>query len=130
MSNDQFLIDLIVLKKMRLWRKMFRYKFQNLTFLLAVVLVFGGWLWAFFALRNLSDGIVTGFNSDVLINQIGSTSDFSAIGFFGVLMIFFNFLISTELESRDSRFAKGVALATVLLGVLIFIYFSAIIGVN
>jgi hypothetical protein len=109
---------------------MFRYKFQNLTFLLAVVLVLGGWLWSFLALRDLTQGIVTGFNSDVLINQIGSITDFSAIGFFGLLMVFFNFLISTELESRDSRFARGVALATVLLGVLIFIYFSAIIGVN
>lgn len=115
---------------MRLWRKIFRYKFQNLTFLLATVLILGGWIWAFLALRNLPKGIVTGFNSDVLINQIGSVSDFSAIGFFGILMVFFNFLISTELESRDSRFAKAVALVTALIGVLIFIYFSAIIGVN
>ncbi|MFA6354493.1 MAG: hypothetical protein WCX12_02300 [Candidatus Paceibacterota bacterium] len=111
-------------------REIFKYRVHNLAFLAAVVLVFGGWLWAFIALKDVKQDIIINFESLEEINGVGSFADLSKVGFFGLIVTLINFLIATELEKRDRFWGRFTAGAMVFVGALIFIYFVAIILVN
>jgi hypothetical protein len=96
----------------------------------SAVLVVGGWLWAYFALRHISQPLVVRFNNLTRITQIGSVSDLVPIGAFGVLLVFVNGLIAITVERRDWFWGRFYAAATFVLAGLIFIGFAAIIAVN
>ncbi len=112
------------------FKKIFEYRVYNLALCAAAVLVLGGWLWAFLALKDIKQDIIINFESLEKINSVGSFADLSKVGFFGLIVTFLNFLIATELEKRDRFWGRFTAGAMVFIGALIFIYFVAIIFVN
>ena len=98
--------------------------------MLGFVLVIGSWIKAYFALRNVSQPLVVHFTSAAGINQTGNLKDLAAVGIFGLVALILDFVISLELDERDSFLGKITAAAGLFLAALIFIGFSAIISVN
>ncbi|MBI3589693.1 MAG: hypothetical protein HY093_04780 [Candidatus Liptonbacteria bacterium] len=112
------------------FRKIFSSKFNNLSFVVSLVFVLGGWLWAYLALRTISLPLIIHFSNISGINQVGYAWDLAKVGLFGILVVMVNFLIAYELELRDKFLAKLASAFTLFLSILIFIYFAAIISVN
>lgn len=110
--------------------KILKHKIVSLVFLLGFLLVIGGWIKAYIALRNISQPLIVHFNNAVGINQIGNLNDLAAVGIFGLAALGIDFFISLELDERDSFLGKITASAGLFLAILIFIGFSAIISVN
>ena len=111
-------------------KKLFKYKIPNFTFLLGLALVLSGWLWAFFALGTITTPLIILFDSTTGINQVGYVGDLVKVGVFGMMVILVNFFISIELEERMPFWGRLTSFMTVFLGILIFIYFAAIVSVN
>jgi len=111
-------------------KKIFKYKVPNFAFFVSLVLVLGGWLWSFFDLREVTTPLVILFDSTTGINQVGYAGDLAKVGVFGLLVVVVNFLISIELERRLPFWGRLTSFITIFLGILIFIYFAAIISVN
>lgn len=96
----------------------------------SLILILGGWLWAYFKLRVIEVPVVILYNSDQGVTRAGEVGEFLKVAIFGFLVVVINFFITAELEER-SRFWAGLsAVFTVFLSILIFIYFAAIISVN
>ena len=111
-------------------KKFFRYKWNNLSLALGVALVFGGWLWAYLKLRVIEVPVVILYNSVEGVTRAGEVGEFLKVLMFGLLVILVNFFIAAELEERSRFWARLSSIFTVILSVLIFIYFAAIISVN
>ncbi len=107
-----------------------KFRFSNFSLIVGLVLIFGGWLWAYFALHETNLPVIVHFSNVSGINQVGYFWDLSKVAIFGGVVIVLNFLISRELDKRDRFFGKLTSAATFLVGILIFIYFAAIISVN
>lgn len=110
--------------------KIFKYKIPNFAFFVSLASILGGWLWAFFALRKVTTPLIILFDSTTGINQVGYAADLTRVGIFGLLVVIVNFLISIELERRIPFWGRLTSFITIFLGILIFIYFAAIISVN
>lgn len=111
-------------------QRFLKHRIVSLTFLLGFLLIIGGWLRAYFALRNVSQPLIVHFNNALGINQIGNLKDLAAAAVFGIVSLIFDFLLSLELDERDPFLGKLTAAAGLFLAILIFIGFSAIISVN
>ncbi len=107
-------------------------KFRTLSALFAtsLVLVLGGTLWAYFALRGATSPIILHFNNLAGINQVGGASEFLLVGLGGLIVVVVNLFLAFELEERDRILGKMVTAATLLFSLLFFIGFAAIISVN
>jgi hypothetical protein len=112
-----------------MWKNAIKFRSTSLAFLTGFLLIVGGCLWAYAALHNVSGPLILHFN-DTGINQIGSLWEILWIGITGIVMVIINFCIAIELEARDWFLGKLLAAETLLLGVLIFVGFAAIISVN
>ncbi len=110
--------------------KLTRYKIVNVAFGLCALFVLGGLLWAFAALRGISQPLIIHFTNYGGINQTGSLRDLANIGVLGSIIVFINFYIALRLEERDRFLGKFLAAGTLFISILIFIGFAAIIGVN
>jgi len=110
--------------------KILKHKIVSITFLLCLILVIGGWVKTYIALRKVSQPLIVHFNNAVGINQIGNLGDLAAVGIFGLVALALDFLVSLELDERDPFLGKITAAAGLFLAILIFIGFSAIISVN
>lgn len=108
----------------------FPFKYLNFSFFIGLVFVLGGWMWAWISLGSVELPVIIHFSDISGINQVGYAGDLAKVGAFGVIVVFINFLISTELERRDKFLGKLAAFVTVFMSILIFIYFAAIISVN
>lgn len=113
-----------------MFKKFWRYKAVSLLCFGAMVLVAGGVVWAFFSLRSAGGSLIVHYNDFQGINRVGGVGDIIEIGILGLVIIVLNFLLSLELERRDSVLGKIVAASSLFLSVLIFIGFAAIISVN
>ncbi len=113
-----------------MFRDILKFKFNNLITIVSLLFVFGGGIWAYFALQEVSDSIIIEYSSFVGINRVGYFWDLVKVGIFGIIAIGVNFLISVEIEKRDRFLGKLANAFTFFLSVLIFIYFVAIISVN
>lgn len=113
-----------------MFKKLFRYKIPRVAFLLSLLAVLSGWIWAYFALRSVSGPLILQYQSALGINQVGYAGELARVGVFGFLVVAVNFLISTQLEERVPFWGGVASFMTVFLGILIFIYFAAIISVN
>ena len=111
-------------------KKLLKFKIPNLAGLLSLIFVLGGWVWAFLALRNISQPLILHFSGQTGIDQTGFEGDLARVGIFGLVVVAINFLIAVELEARDRFLARVTSGVTLFLGLLIFIYFVAIISVN
>lgn len=99
-------------------------------FILSFLLILGGSLWAYFALRGTSQPLILHFNDLAGITRIGNAASFLGVGFIGLFGAVINFIIALELEARDKFLARLLAAATLFMGVLLFVGFAAIISVN
>ena len=99
-------------------------------FLLSFVLVLGGTIWSYFALRGIAQPLILHFNNLAGINQVGGVADLLQFGGTGIVFVLVNFFIALELEERDVFAGKLLAAAALFVSVLIFIGFAAIISVN
>lgn len=111
-------------------REIFKHKIPNLVLVLSLTLVLGGWIWSYFELKSIEDPLIIHYSQEVGIDQVGYAGDLAKVGIFGTVVILINFLIAVELEGKDGFLGKLTSGVTLLLGLLIFIYFAAIISVN
>lgn len=85
---------------------------------------------AYFSLRNIGTPIVTHWNNYSGIDRIGTSDDLLRMAFFGIIIVAANGALGLVLEPRNKFAAWLVASATLLMSVLHFILFIAIMGVN
>ncbi len=111
-------------------KKFSKFKIVTSAFAVSFCFVMGGWLWAYLALRKVSQPLIIHFNNAVGINQIGDLYDLTAVVLFGLIALLLDFCIALELEERDWFLGKLTAAAGLFLSILIFIGFAAIISVN
>ena len=109
---------------------LFKHKIPNLTFILSFVFVMGGWIWAFLELGKIKDPLIIHYSQEIGIDQVGYAGDLAKVGVFGLVILLINFIISGELEQKDRFLSRLTSAVTVFIGILIFIYFAAIISVN
>lgn len=107
-----------------------RQKTISISFLAGLLLVVGGFLWAFLRLRGLSQPFIIHWNAARGINQIGGPADLVIMGAFGVMVVIANFFIALELDVRDRFLGKLISAATLFFAFLLFLTFRAIIAVN
>ncbi len=110
--------------------RILRFKLVAGLGLAAILFVAGGWIWAYFTLRRIAQPLILHWNALIGINLVGGLSDLTVIGIFGLSITLVNFFIALTLEERDRFLGKLVAGATFFFGLLLFITFAAIIGVN
>jgi len=97
----------------------------------ATVITLGGFLWAYFALRNTGGGsLVLHFNDMNGVTEIGNLWGIISMGILGIAIMVVNFFIAIELEERDHFLGKIVAVASFFFAVLLFIAFAAILSMN
>ena len=113
-----------------MFKDLFKYKINTVSFITSLILVTGGWFWAYFALREIKLPLIIHFSNITGINQVGYFWDLAKVGIFGIIVVAVNFLISVELEKRDKFLGKLTSAVTLFLSILIFVYFMAIISVN
>lgn len=107
-----------------------RFKVISWLFGASALFVISGTLWAYAALRGVRGPLILHYSSASGIGEIGGLWGLLKMGVAGLLVVIVNFFLALELEERDSFFGRFVAATTVLLSVLIFIGFAAIISVN
>ncbi len=112
------------------FKEFFKHKIPNLVLVVSLTLVLGGWAWSYFDLKTISDPLVIHYSQGVGIDQVGYAGDLAKVGIFGMVVILINFLIAVELEQKERFLGRLTSGVTLLLGLLIFIYFAAIISVN
>ncbi len=113
-----------------MFQKLIKHRAISIVFAASLLLVAGGWLWAYVALRGISQPLIIHFTHSGGINQVGDIRDLSNVGLLGAVIVLVNFGIAVALEERDRFLAKFVAAGTLFVAILIFIGFAAIIGVN
>jgi len=111
-------------------KKILKAKLLSAIFAASLGFVVGGSIWAYAMLRGVPGPIILHFNNISGISSIGSVFDLFLISITAAAMVIVNFFLALELEARDWFLGKIVAAATLVLSVLIFIAFAAIISVN
>lgn len=111
-------------------RNILRHKIMAALFALALLLVLGGWLWAWASLHAASSSIILHFDSSNGISAVGSARDLLWVAAFGIITVIVNALIAFELEERTAFYGKILLVATLLSALLLFLGFAAIINVN
>ena len=112
------------------WERIKRSKAVSIAFGASALLVMGGWLRAYFALRATTQPLIIHFNNYEGINQIGGMGDLLNTAIFGLVVVLVNFGIALALEERDRFLGKLIAAATAVFAILLFIGFSVIVSVN
>lgn len=111
-------------------KQIFRYRGVSAYFMIGLVLVLGGWVWAYEALKAIHQTLIIHFNNYAGIDQVGSVANLIPIGVFGIVLTFVNWFISLSLMRTAPTLGKVMTFITLFFDVLIFIVFAAIIGVN
>ncbi|MEK7193656.1 MAG: hypothetical protein AAB652_02600 [Patescibacteria group bacterium] len=115
------------------FEKFAAYRFVGSIFGVSAGFVISGFLWAFFALRGVSQPLVIHFTHVYdypEINQIGTVWDLGVIAAVGMLIVLVNGVITLELEKKDWFLGKLLAIGTLCMSILIFAAFKVIIDVN
>jgi hypothetical protein len=97
---------------------------------ISALLVAGGWVWAFVALRYTASPLALHFNADIGISQIGSLRNVSSIALISLVAVAADAIIGISLLERDRFLAWLTASAALLFSILIFIALAAIISFN
>jgi hypothetical protein len=97
----------------------------------ALALVVGGWAWAYFALRGITNApLILHFDDLSGITAIGGIGMIMFMGALGTLAVLVDAAIALSLEARDPFLGKLTAALTFIFAALLFIAFAAIINVN
>lgn len=70
------------------------------------------------------------FNDIDGITKVGGITNLILMGILGVFIVVLNFFIALELEARDKILGRMVAGLTLVMAILLFIGFVAILSVN
>lgn len=120
-------------------KKIKTYRLVSLSFLASFAFAAGGFFWALAELGGAASAsigaaasgpLILHFNDMQGITSIGSFGDFLWIGVLGVAIVVVNFFIALDLEARDTVLGKIVAALTLIMAILLFLAFAAIIKVN
>jgi hypothetical protein len=108
-----------------------KYRLVSLLSLASLAFAAGGFFWALGALRDISSGpLILHFNDMQGITSIGTFDGVILMGILGIAIIVMNFFIALGLEARDRVLGKIVAAMTLVMAILLFLAFTAIIKVN
>ncbi len=103
----------------------------SLIFLASLALAAGGFFWALAALRASASGpLILHFNDMAGITNIGGFGSLIPMGILGIAIVIVNFFVALSLEERDGVLGKIVAVMTLVMTILLFLAFAAIIKVN
>ena len=108
----------------------FRRRILVLAFVVSLLFIAGGFIWALVALWGVSPVLIIHFTAGVGINEVGTPWLLGAVAVLALGAVCVNFLIAMELEKRGWFLSTLVTAVTVLFSVLIFAYFWSIIFVN
>lgn len=112
-------------------KKIAQYRFVSVTSLAALAFVVGGFFWAYGALRNVGrEPLILHFNDLGGITAVGGFSNILLMGILGALMVVINFFVALALEERDGVLGKIMASMTLVIAILLFMGFVAILNVN
>jgi hypothetical protein len=111
--------------------KIKKYRLVSLLSLASLAFAAGGFFWALAALGGVVSGpLVLHFNDMQGITSIGSFDNILWMGILGMVIVVINFIIAVDLEARDNVLGKIVAVTTLVMAILLFLVFAAIIKVN
>ena len=111
--------------------KIKKYRLVSLFSLASLAFAAGGFFWAFGALQGATSNLlILHFNDMAGITNIGSFGDIVMMGILGIAMVIVNFFVALGLEERDNVLGKIVAVVTLVMAILLFLAFAAIIKVN
>jgi hypothetical protein len=113
-----------------MFKKIRTYKFVSILSGISLLFVLAGMGWAYFALQGIATPLILHFDDLRGVTQTGGFATLLAAGIFGLIVVLINSTVALELESRMPFFGKFIAVITLSFAVLLFIGFSAIIGVN
>lgn len=111
-------------------KKIARYRLVSLLSLAGFLFAAGGFVWALAELAGARGPFILHFSDMNGITSVGGLSAVAMMGVLGIVIILIDFFVAIELEERDSVLGKIVAAMALLLGVLLFLAFAAIIRVN
>ena len=112
-------------------KKIMRARALCAVFLGALAFVVSGWVWAYTALRGVTNApLILHFDDLTGITAVGTLANITFVGILGTVIVLMNFVIALELEARDGFLGKLAAATTFIFAVLLFIAFVAIINVN
>jgi len=111
-------------------KKILRHKLLSSIFFAGILLVLGGWLWAFFALRGIQEPLILHWNSFAGITDIGGLGEITKLGMLGLMMNVLDLFVALEIKERDNFWGGVLASGALAMSVLIFLGFAAIISVN
>jgi hypothetical protein len=108
-----------------------KYRLVSLAFLASFAFAAGGFVWAFIALHDSNaSGITLHFSDMTGITTVGDLNTLIVMGILGIAIVIVNFFVALSLEERDGVLGKIVAAVTLVMAILLFIAFAAIIKVN
>ena len=113
-----------------MFKKIKTRKFVSILSGVSLLFVLAGTGWAYFATRGITMPLILHFDDLRGVTQTGGFPTLLAAGILGLIVVLLNSVIALELESRTSFFGKFIAVLTLAFAILLFIGFSAIIGVN
>jgi hypothetical protein len=112
-------------------KKILKFWVVSLLSLVSLLFVLGGAIWDYVAvLHSGAAPYILHFNDIDGITKVGGISNLVLMGILGVFIVVMNFFITLELEARDKILGKIVAALTLVLAILLFIGFVAILSVN
>ncbi len=96
----------------------------------SLFLIVFGWALAYFRLRHIEEPLILHFSDYTGINQIGSALELGVMGGIGLIIWAVNMLLAAALEARILFLARVTAYATLMMAILLFFAFMAIMSVN
>jgi hypothetical protein len=112
-------------------KKISNHRLVSLLSLASLAFAAGGFFWALGALYAGASGpVILHFNDMQGITHIGTFGDIISMGILGIVIVVVDFFIALDLETRDNVLGKIVAVVTLLMAILLFLSFAAIINVN
>jgi hypothetical protein len=110
--------------------KVKKYKFVSALLSAAFLFVIGGFLWAWFSLGKTANPLIMHFDNLHGITTATGRGTILFAGIFGLAAVMVNAYLALEFEERNPLFGKLTAVLTLVLAVLLFIAFAAILSVN
>jgi hypothetical protein len=107
-----------------------RHTLEVAALVLSFLFVLGGMGWAYAALRDIEQPLIVHFTAAEGITEVGTIRTILLGGVFGLTMCAVNTAITLSLLARERFLGYLLAVATLLVSILLFIRFAAIISVN
>jgi hypothetical protein len=112
-------------------KKIATYRLVSLLSLASLAFAAGGFFWALNTLGGTMSGpVILHFNDMQGITHIGTFGDIILMGILGIVIVVVDFFVAIDLETRDNVLGKIVAVMTLVMAILLFVSFAAIINVN